>query len=385
MKKTICIVFLILICVALVIDTYSYNQMSMDESSIYKYYLWIVVLMSPFLIVFLLFNNKWFKQKSIKVYGLFVGYVFLLSLIQSNLGIIDNIQWILILHIIVPFLCLSLSYTAIKQIKIDANLIVNLSLVMWVVFVVVFCLCWTSLNNALGIDTRGMNNIYYVILSLPLCQCCRSKAIRTTTFVLTGILCVFSLKRGAMLGFGLMVFLYYLNSVKTNWLEKIFTIIVVGLFVFFAYNYLDELSGNYISSRFKMQNSGDDAREQIYTSVLDAIKKSSITEILLGHGSNSVAGITEHELSAHDDFLEILYDYGIVALFLWVVFLITVFKEAIHKIRIRNPNGQVLMASLGIVLVLCTFSHFFFMGYSDILMIGWGYLLLSDELQLYVM
>lgn len=375
MKRIIAIFFLLCISIALLIDTYSYNQMSVEDSSIYKYYLWILVVTTPLLTFYLVVRKHWFKNKALRVYSIFVFYVFVLSFIHSLDGISPTIQWPWLLHIVYPLLCGALSYIIIEERIYSFEKTVNLSLGLWILFVIIFLSGWTSINSVFNFNARGMNNIYYVLLALPFCQCSESKWIRFVTIVITGILCVISLKRGAILGFAVMTFLYYFLIIEKKGIYKAVTLISIGVVVFLSYQYLDNQSGNYVSSRFELQNSGDDSREDIYLTIIDALQKSSIFDLIVGHGSSSVKDITEHELSAHNDFLEIIYDYGIIALVIWALFLLCVLREGFKKKKTKGSGGAILMSSLGLVFVLCMFSHFFIMSYSCIIMICWGAIL----------
>lgn len=353
-------------------NMYSYNQMAMEESSIYSYYLWIIVLTSPAMFFYLLIKRCWLKNTILRFYALFVICVFIMSFVQSFIGISASVDWILLLRILYPLLCAALTYTINDERIFDFQFLTKLSFVLWLTFVIVFLMGWTSINTVLNYTVRGMRNVYYILFAFPFCQCSNSKRIRVLTMIITGLLCVFSMKRGAMLGFGAMVIIYYLLNSNSKGFRKLLSVLLIIFIVFGEFRYFDNLSGNYISSRFTLQNAGDDSREDIYLNVLNALEHSSTSEFIFGHGSSSVKQITQYELSAHNDFLEIIFDYGIIALFLWVLFLYYAFREGMRKRKMNDSSGEVMISSLGIVLVVCIFSHFFFMAYSCALMLFWG-------------
>lgn len=71
------------------------------------------------------------------------------------------------------------------------------------------------------------------------------------------------------------------------------------------------------------QNEGDEegGRASMYPMIWEAITQSDMTEIAIGHGHNAiVSNDILYGLSAHNDYLEFLYDYGAIGLLLLLLY-----------------------------------------------------------------
>ena len=78
-------------------------------------------------------------------------------------------------------------------------------------------------------------------------------------------------------------------------------------------------------------------------------------QFLFGHGSGATVEFIHH---AHNDFLEIFYDYGLVAFILYVLFYISLIKDAvIMKIK-GYPYFREFASVIVVMLFLAMFSFF---------------------------
>ena len=88
-------------------------------------------------------------------------------------------------------------------------------------------------------------------------------------------------------------------------------------------------------------------RIDMYQGTLNAYDSLSLFEQLFGHGYKAI----EKDLygrPTHNDLLEILYDYGVVALLLYVLFLIGLVYRGIKAFIINRSNVYLLFAVLTI-------------------------------------
>lgn len=375
MRKFISVVIIILVCVQIVLDMVAYNQMEAEESSVYKYHLWLVILTLPLLLIDDIIHTKRLNNKSLRVYFYFILSVFSIVLLQEVLysSSLLSTNRMFFIHVAYLFLFLVFIYNIGAGTVLKVSFLNTTAFILWIVFVIVFIMGWRDLNVALNMDARGMNNIYYVLMAFPFCQQNNNKKIRIITLVITGILCLFSLKRGAILAYLISTFfIAILSSGSTLNKKKIAAFLLSVSLLTTGYILIDKYSGGYITYRFQMEDSRDMGRNDIYGNVIKAQTGSSIGEYLFGHGPNSVRNTNEYGLTAHNDYMEILYDYGILPFLLWVLFIYTIVRFGYEKYKIGERRGAIILGSSCIFFVLSMVSQVFFMSYTCVLFFYWG-------------
>ena len=127
--------------------------------------------------------------------------------------------------------------------------------------------------------------------------------------------------------------------------------------------------------RFSLSDEGGSGREEIYRKVLKLISNDSLLGLVFGNGYNGVAINGGLGLSAHNDYLEYAYDFGIFGLLLLIIF---VYKYGIYVLKLLKCksfySGPAVFAFV-ILLVNSTVSHiFFYSTYLLLFSIFWGYL-----------
>lgn len=232
--------------------------------------------------------------------------------------------------------------------------------------VLIIMFYYISQFRTLSIDVDGViasnNTIYFLLVLLPLLLIAGSKNAKTFFLIVIGICVMYSMKRTAFIALVLCALLYvYYFFLRNNKhiLKKTFVVLTGVIFLCVLYS---QLSDSYLVSRFEsIQEDKGSNRLDIYAVVWDKITISSNSEILLGHGYNSVMrnNASGEGKSAHNDFLEILYDYGILGFILYVAIIISVIRLTLRVKRDnRNSSLFVPMAmSVFILLVVSMFSH----------------------------
>ena len=125
-----------------------------------------------------------------------------------------------------------------------------------------------------------------------------------------------SLKRGGIVALIASIFIYFLvyQYYYRKKKLKFFTIFLSIVFfasLFFFYDYVEQVTDGLISRRFKSITTDEGSgRLEIYSSVWGLICNSNFDEFLLGSGWQGVT--SKLGRSAHNDFLEVLYDFGVI-------------------------------------------------------------------------
>lgn len=171
-------------------------------------------------------------------------------------------------------------------------------------------------------------------------------------FVMMCLLCVLaSGKRGAILLCSLNTIYYIIETYGRDInnrlaLSKMLLALIIAVFVgYFVYDYI--INDPFLSARLEKTLDGDSSgRDRIYGAVLDVCLTSNIVHLLFGHGSLSTINLVGGY--AHNDWLQMLCDYGLFYVLLYVVFYLQLWT---FSRRITNHN-QKLMCRLLILTLL---------------------------------
>lgn len=236
------------------------------------------------------------------------------------------------------------------------------------------------LINQLINKNESVNNIYYMLLFLPIVL-----SIPRKVFKLLGIILIFSgvivsLKRTAVLALGLSVIIYAVVSfiIENNNGKKIITLLALSFVVIILttiiYNYLINIFNIDWGIRIKsLQTDGGSGRDIIWRTILIMQSKSNLGEWLFGHGYNAVFNLTPFRLSAHNDFLEILFDYGIITLVFYIYFIFSLIKVFFEMCKRKYFLAPSFSASLVIFFTMSLTSHLvIYPTYFIYLSLYWG-------------
>lgn len=175
---------------------------------------------------------------------------------------------------------------------------------------------------------------------------------------LYGLVVLLAGKRSIFLAYSLCVVIYFLyltttKKSKNENFNRILLLFVFGVGVYFVIsNYYENL--NYIFDRFaNIQEDKGSGREDVYASIIEGVNRSDFLHQLLGHGYFSA--VETFTIGAHNDLLEITYDYGVIALSIYVMFMFKLIlfsaKEFIKK-RKQSIYPNILIMNTLIIIVL---------------------------------
>lgn len=151
---------------------------------------------------------------------------------------------------------------------------------------------------------------------------------------------------------------------------------MLGLVVFLfaswtVYNKMDEKLGGHLTERVTREESDESGRKAIWATTSLMIMSSSPEKFVIGHGFNGVRENSVLEISAHNDFLEIIYDYGFFTLYicLWIYLI----RRCYFLYRYRSPLFLPYATSLSIMIVLSMVSQLLpYATYFNYLVMFWG-------------
>jgi hypothetical protein len=237
-------------------------------------------------------------------------------------------------------------------------------------------------NMYLARGAAVLNDAYYLLLLLPWVLFLPQVVWRYAGVVLIAIVVLWSLKRTATLALVISL-LVYIIAEKSR-LRKGFgwgSLIGLCALVFISvqmYTFVDDQSDGLLSIR--ISSASDDqgsGRMYVYQEVFRLQGKSTMDEWILGHGHDTVRKFNTMQeseyLSAHNDWLEVLFDYGLPALVLYGCLHFLLLRYTFRLLATRAYLGPSMAASYALFFVISLTSHLvLYASYFGYLMAFWG-------------
>lgn len=202
------------------------------------------------------------------------------------------------------------------------------------------------------------NTIYYFILTIPMLLIPNHWRWRTFIIIIGFFCALLSLKRSVILSFlvygGLLfVFSCFRQGKKT---QGVISVTILILLLSLSTIFSNDAVFNRLSERM---NEGDlsNGRFEIYNITIGLQMRSNSMEWLFGHGHNAVQKDSILKISAHNEWLETLYDYGLLTLFVYSLFWFYLIKRCFYLFRIRSDLFVPYLLSLSIFLVMSLVSQ----------------------------
>lgn len=236
------------------------------------------------------------------------------------------------------------------------------------------------------------NIIYYLLMFLPLTSMINSNILRKILYLLQGFAVLMSNKRTALIAF-ICYFLYseWISNKKITGRKKVYkgfayVLIVIMLCVMLPIiiQKLNITVFNELDVSHIIEDGGSN-RLFIYKQLWNAQKNGDWIHWLIGSGYNSVLlsgictdGALGGYVSAHSDFLEVLYDYGILGLIIYISFFICIIRKAIKMKKEKYKYAVPFSASVLMVFLISLTSHLvIYLNYYATVFVFWA-LCLAD-------
>ena len=205
-------------------------------------------------------------------------------------------------------------------------------------------------------------DVYYILGMLPYILTITDKKQRLIPIVVTTVSVLMSQKRAGFIALvGLIIILYFIGSLRGKSIKSAIgkNILLVLLIIagYYLMIYMDSVFNLKLFVRLEgLEEDGGSGRDVRWQYILLELRdRSSFLQLLLGHGFNKVRQLTGH---AHNDFLEVLYDYGIISFVLYSVYYIVQIFNAIRMAKENYPYYAEFLASLFVSLCLAMFSFY---------------------------
>lgn len=238
-----------------------------------------------------------------------------------------------------------------------------------------------SILMLIGGTEFGRDSVLAISVFLPLVLMLKGKYTKLILLIVILYWSVISAKRTAVLCAALALLFFLLSEILNFTTRKTYKFLILSILLlgagFISYSKYPEFASqvDIVIERFDNaeENESNMERTDMYLGTLNAYDSSSLLERLFGHGYKA----TEKDLygrPTHNDLLEILYDYGVIALLLYLLFLFSLVYRGIKAFIINRANVYLLFAvcnSLLLSMMNCmitnpafVFVNLFCMGYS---------------------
>jgi hypothetical protein len=312
----------------------------------------IQIISQIILSIYLLLNFYFFfrtlsiqkNNLSIKVLALFIFLVLIHLLIEvlvygSSLeSIIKYLKPLLIS--LLPFF--TFYYAGIKSLNINKILVIYF-IVFFGISIVSFFQFEQKFQLLDDVDNVVNNVSYRFVLMIPYLFFLKNKTFKLIIIVLIITFVILSSKRGALLSLLLgltFYFKFYLKKISKFNSRFIFIILILATSIFINYIINSNL---YIATRLNTSIDSSTGRIEIFANLLEYYN--NISAYLMLFGSGILGTFKNLGNYAHNDFIEVWVNFGLVGLFLYSIFVASIVK-LIKNIKFERKSRYILLVCI---------------------------------------
>lgn len=342
----------------------------------------VIVLLLPFafaliFLIFILLNIKTLKRPfGLTILLLVLLFIYLYSLLVFSIcG--DKFGYLEYKYSIVYPISFIFFILFFRQNLELTTFVIDISFYVLLIFFLIF-IYFVPLSFTDSGHVGTLNTSYFILCLYPITMLSKKRLVKILSTIMMFIAVVLSAKRGGIVAAATgFVCSYIANVIFNNKNNKflLFLQLLLALSVVFTlFIYVDNFTGGYVTDRFSntIEDGGDQSRFNIFNGVLYSFSQSNIFEQLFGHGPLSVKMTNIQHLTAHNDFLEMLYDYGIVALIVYLLIIWDFIKKVIRSIKNRSYWMFPSIFSICTIIILSMVSHIVIMDYFIFIIIFWS-------------
>ena len=241
--------------------------------------------------------------------------------------------------------------------------------------IIIFCVgiirFFHSYSLTISLSTNNQSNaFYYILMPLPLVFLLNKQKVNFVFFIICSILCILSAKRSALVAIVLISLTFLYNSYKlfSKWHLLLIVISVLLLSSYVINN--EEFLHRLLRVVDRMNQINDDGGSGRVGIIVDFFEHDinyilHYPEILIGNGFESYSIYHNRVYSAaHNDFLEILFAYGLIGLILLFCFFVYIFNRVLWSFK--NENRKYMLPCSTAFILFIVFSsvannfYFFF-------------------------
>ena len=239
-----------------------------------------------------------------------------ITLLRDNVHNIKGLTVIAMTILVFPFL-LSTSYYRARNAELNKWFFVGVIFVMLCIIKQYYNIY--SIANLFKSAHIGVS--YFPLFILPLLLLPSSRVIRYASIAITAIIIISSIKRGGLIALGAGLVVYVLveqmvsgKSASRKWLAIIAMIIMMGT----ALHFLKKSETTNIIERIaSIKDDGGSDRDVVWADTYANIQNRDVFSRMVGNGYRSAQRVSHYNLPAHNDILEIWYDFGGIGIIMY--------------------------------------------------------------------
>lgn len=208
-----------------------------------------------------------------------------------------------------------------------------------------------------------ISTAYYTLFFLPFALLSDKKVIKWGGTVLVLYTLLLCMKRTGFIAFVAGIVIYILVEYRSapKGSKKRAFVLLGGLLALTAmYFFIMENTRGTFSVIDRLLSTGqtsNEGREDVWPVVISMIRHSDIIALIFGHGFDTVIENSPLALSAHCDFLEVIYDYGVSGLLLYLTFYKRLWNGFIKMYRQGSELAAPMSFTFVTAFVVSLFSH----------------------------
>lgn len=223
----------------------------------------------------------------------------------------------------------------------------------------------TIIGVQIGEETAITNIIYWCLCPLPILLLGRKRWVIPIAIGITFIIVILTGKRSATIAIAFIVLAYIINEMKGRFSAKkiLGVILLIVALVFLINTYFKSTFIGVMERMADMKDDQGSGRIPLYNDVFDVMKDNTFIDWFLGRGYGSIT-LTGHT-NAHNDALQMLFEYGIVGLVVYGLMIFYILKRLL-VLRKQNSvyyigyaSSVILTGMLGLVSNLIVFYSYF--------------------------
>lgn len=217
---------------------------------------------------------------------------------------------------------------------------------------------WRLLSN----DKGAVADVYYVLGLLPLMLVFTRQKFQIIPIMVTLFVILLTGKRAGLLAIIMMLFVFYGIQIKSsgNVIKALRIILLVGIAVLILGMLWISVNDAYNLQVFerlqKLETDGGSGRSDRWSLAITSYLNGNIFQLLFGHGQGSAEELIGGHV--HNDFLEVLYNYGLVACLLYVGFYVSLFRTWRRMCKTRYRYSTEFLLTIIAALFLASFSFY---------------------------
>lgn len=229
-----------------------------------------------------------------------------------------------------------------------------------------------------AITRQGNNAVFYVVLLFPCLLMSSKRWLRLVSLLFIVAVSVLSLKRSAMfIAAGCVLVVFYFEFLKDSRhrLRSLLLCLAALIAGYYLLDYINSSNqGAAIERIAHIEEDRGSGRPERFKEVISLIgNERDPGLVVFGHGYRSVELQLGEAHTAHNDFLEVTYDYGLLGLIVYLLIHISLIARLVSLWRAKSPLVESYAVSYCIFLIISMVSHLvIYPTYFVILTAYWG-------------